>query len=140
MDKYTEAYLKLIHQQVDFPQNIPSAEQMIDATIAKAMQSPSLRITFQNWSEDFGKLYNNHELNCAIFMDGALDAIYNNPSLFFKGGQDSNEWQIIKEYIMEVGYLTQRLKLKEITEEEVMRRAQRAGVDGFVECIEEQNW
>lgn len=140
MNKFEEVYLKLINQQVDFPENIPHAEEMIDNLIAKGMQSPSLRITFQDWSEDFGKLYNNHELNCAIFMDGALAAIYNNPSLFFTNGQDSTEYQIIKEYIIEVGYLTQRLKLEQIDEKEVMRRAQRAQVDSFVESIQEQNW
>lgn len=132
--------LGYLTEAVDFPQNIPHAEEMIDNLIAKGIQSPSLRITFQDWSEDFGKLYNSHELNCAIFMDGALAAIYNNPSLFFTNGQDSTEYQIVKEYIMEVGYLTQRLKLEQITTKEVMRRAERANVSQYVQSIEEQNW
>lgn len=117
--------LGYITEEVDFPQNIPAAEEMIDAIIAKGMQSPALRVTFQDWSEDFGRLYWDHTKNCAIFMDGALAAIYNLPDLFFSNGDNDNNWQIIKEYVMEVGYLTQRLKLEEITEKEVMRRAER---------------
>ena len=62
----------------------------------------------------------------------ALDAIYNMPSLFFTNGQNDTNWQIIKEYIMEVGYFTQRLKLEEIDLKEVMRRANRAKVSQFV--------
>ena len=113
---------------------------MIDAIIAKSMQSPSLRITFQDWSEDFGRLYWDHAKNCAIFMDGALAAIYNLPQLFFSDGDKGTKYQIIKEYVMEVGYLNQRLKLEQIDLKEVMRRAKRANVDQFVSKIEEQEW
>ena len=140
MDIIQKTYLNIIKEHIDFPENIPPAEEMIDALIAKNMTSPAFRASARDWSEDFGKLYHDHETNCAIFMDGCLADIHNNPSLFFKEGQESNEYKIIDEYIIEVGYFTQRLKLQEIDRKEVMRRANRANVSQFVQNIEEQDW
>lgn len=155
MNKFQRAYLYIIDEETyqgDEPSQedmayysnqydkLSYAEQLIDDLITKNLKrSPSFRISAQDWSEEFGELNKDHATNCAIFLDGCLLDIYNNPSLYFKGGQDSEEYKMIDNYIIEVGYLNQRLKLEEIDLKEVMRRAEKTGVSKYVQKIENKN-